>query len=67
MGGVREIEDGAYLKGATSGGGGWGGLGANSSIYSNRSWRSCNNRCVVIIAYIIFFLLNARRIFEDDS
>lgn len=26
MGGVREIEDGAYLKGATPGGGG-GGLG----------------------------------------
>lgn len=27
MGGVREIEDGAYLKGATPGGGGGGGLG----------------------------------------
>ena len=27
MGGVREIEDGAYLKGATPGGGGWGGGG----------------------------------------
>ena len=25
MGGVREIEDGAYLKGATPGGGGGGG------------------------------------------
>ena len=32
MGGVREIEDGAYLEGATPGGGVGGGLGAKSSI-----------------------------------
>ena len=32
MGGVREIEDGAYLEGATPGGGVGGGLGLSPAL-----------------------------------